>query len=355
MYSRLRISILLAVILALAPPVFALSIYDVIQLSQKKYSDKEIIALMEATDSFFELKAEDITRLKSLGVSEKVIREMFKRVPPESEPGYEDAIQEQSGLEQTTPEPPPEYGALETEEEAEPDHNHEHTTGVAPSTRQVEQPRQMKPSLQAARGLRISSGSISEEGSGHHVHKAITLGGIRLFILRDEGTHASIAARAAETVQRLDKAASLGEGSFFAAHSGKSDAIYFRSTSPGKDTLIVSVTVGDARACQKRSGRVVTPDLLAQYWADLLNDYWDIVLFGKPPSRLVNLHEGDALQELYQLAQASNLNGDQGFESAIRQMPRSLQQHLERLASVIPADYGKGGTPHHHEGEEEEQ
>src|SRR3990172_4221136 len=124
MYSRLRISILLAVILALAPPVFALSIYDVIQLSQKKYSDKEIIALMEATDSFFELKAEDITRLKSLGVSEKVIREMLKRVPPESEPGYEDAIQEQSGLEQTTPEPPPEYGALETEEEAEPDHNH---------------------------------------------------------------------------------------------------------------------------------------------------------------------------------------------------------------------------------------
>jgi len=93
----------------------------------------------------FELKAEDVTRLKSLGVSEKVIREMLKRVPPESESAKEKTTQEQSGLEQTTPEPAPESPELESghPEPKGAEHSHERSGDVNSSTPPVQQPKVM--------------------------------------------------------------------------------------------------------------------------------------------------------------------------------------------------------------------
>ncbi len=70
--------------LFLCSQAFALTIYDVLQLSGKEYSDDDIIALIQATNSAFELKAEDIPRLMELGVSETVIQTMLKAVPEET-------------------------------------------------------------------------------------------------------------------------------------------------------------------------------------------------------------------------------------------------------------------------------
>ena len=73
----------LALVLALtvATPAAALSIVDIIQLSQNDYSEAEIIKLIEVTESAFELEAADLPRLKGLGVHEAVIRVMLERVP----------------------------------------------------------------------------------------------------------------------------------------------------------------------------------------------------------------------------------------------------------------------------------
>ncbi len=70
--------------LAMATPAGALSIVDIVQLSQNSYSEEAIIKLIEVTSSAFELAAEDVPRLKELGVSEAVIRVMLERVPAES-------------------------------------------------------------------------------------------------------------------------------------------------------------------------------------------------------------------------------------------------------------------------------
>jgi len=59
----------------------ALSVYDVIQLSQKNYSDQNIVALIQDTGSAFKLEAKDVVRLKELGLSEPVIRTMLKAIP----------------------------------------------------------------------------------------------------------------------------------------------------------------------------------------------------------------------------------------------------------------------------------
>ena len=73
----------LALVMALTLPIpaAALSIVDIIQLSQNDYSEEEIIKLIEVTESAFELEAADLPRLKNLGVHEAVIRVMLKRVP----------------------------------------------------------------------------------------------------------------------------------------------------------------------------------------------------------------------------------------------------------------------------------
>ena len=70
--------------LAMATPVSALSIVDIVQLSQNSYSEEAIIKLIEVTSSAFELEAKDVPRLKELGVSEAVIRVMLERVPAAS-------------------------------------------------------------------------------------------------------------------------------------------------------------------------------------------------------------------------------------------------------------------------------
>ncbi len=74
-------AIALVVTLAMATPASALSIVDIVQLSQNSYSEEAIIKLIEVTSSAFELEAEDLPRLKELGVSEAVIRVMLERVP----------------------------------------------------------------------------------------------------------------------------------------------------------------------------------------------------------------------------------------------------------------------------------
>jgi len=67
-----------ALTLTVCGQVYALTVYDVIQLSSKDYSSQDIVALIAATDSRFALKAEDIPRLMDLGVSETVIQVMLK-------------------------------------------------------------------------------------------------------------------------------------------------------------------------------------------------------------------------------------------------------------------------------------
>ena len=83
-----RLIVAFVLMLAVSAQATAITVYDVIQLSKKSYSDQDIIALIEATDSAFELKADDIVRLVELGVNEPVIQAMLKAVPAEPPVGH---------------------------------------------------------------------------------------------------------------------------------------------------------------------------------------------------------------------------------------------------------------------------
>ena len=103
--------------------------------------------------------------------------------------------------------------------------------------------------------------------------------------------------------------------------------------------LIVAVSHSDANAYDVRSERRVTTDLLAIYWSALLNDYWTIAFQRQPPERLRHLHRGEALMLLY--AVVRNIPDDEEFSliRGAKQLPRSVQTHLERLALAVPDDF----------------
>jgi hypothetical protein len=75
--------VFLAALLAAPVAARAVSIYDVIQLSRKGYSGREIVGILEATNSAFDLSADDVVRLKQLGVEEVVVQKMLALTPPE--------------------------------------------------------------------------------------------------------------------------------------------------------------------------------------------------------------------------------------------------------------------------------
>ncbi len=302
--------------MVLCGQAFALTIYDVIQLSDKNYSDDDIIALLQATNSAFEIKAEDIPRLMELGVSETVIQAMLKAVP------------EQIDANPAATSPAAAPGAAISPIEPAPSSSAPTNTAtvfIAPS--------------QTIAGGSLDFAPFREPGAGRHHHSAVNLAGVRLLILRDEGSFSSVATRADAVVRRLEQASLAGAGAFHPDHAAGSHSVMFYGRNTYRPMMILKISHGDADAYQRRSGRAVSPALLAAYWSDLLSDYWSIAMNGTTPTRLSDLHEGEALQALHEQWKTSRETETARLADAARLLPSQERQHLLRLATTVPHDF----------------
>jgi len=283
----------------------ALTVYDVIQLSSKNYADDDILALIQATGSAFELKAGDITQLMEVGVSEKVIQAMLRASPGEAT----------TGPTETSAGSPPDTGS----------HTESHIAADIAGGRFAYEP-------------------FSESGVGRHHHSVVTLAGVKLLVLRDEGAFSSVAARADAVVSRLARVALEGQGTFRPDHSPGGNSVVFYGKSNQRPVVVLSVTSEDATAYQRRSGRAVKPALLAAYWSDLLSDYWSVVVDKTAPVRLAGLHEGEALDALLvQWGKTSETEEARLLDAALL-LPRQTQQHLLQLATTVPHDFSVSHT-----------
>ena len=341
-------------VLVVAWPVLGITIFDTIQLSRQGYSDQEIIDLIEATNSIFELEADDLPRLKRLGVSEAVIRVMLARVPTEPEGGEAEArppeldTSRESVLERPEPwDPEP-----TDDDHADQEHPGREIDSAAriettlPESRRATEPTSRvrvedhwtleREPWALAELLSFSIAPYHEDRSGGHDHLVVRLDRIELLILRDEGRYRSIDARASQVTEQLEAALAAGDGGFFAVPIKAAFEVEFRPASAQPALSVVVANASDAAAYQSRSGRTVSPELLATYWADLLSDFWSIV-FGRTPGRLRGVHVGETLGVLHQALWSSG--GEAGLWGAAELMPSSEQHHLERLAAAIPVDF----------------
>ena len=299
-----RIILLLVLLCAPVSPAMAMNTYDVVQLSRGGYSDDEIVVIIEATESVFELTSEDIVGLENLGISPQVIKAMMKRT-----------------------------GSTD-QHDAGPTIDPLRSTPPATASRSDTYP---EPTAAVLAPFSISF--IREEGSGEHQHFTVNLYGAQLLVLRDEGRYRSMEDRARAVARRLDEARRLPQGEFRPTHINGEDIVVYRDDTGTLEVSIIAVSGSDAIAYDVRSERRVTTDLLAMYWSALLNDYWTIAFQRQPPERLRRLHRGEALMLLY--AVIRNTPDDEEFSliRGVQQLPQSVRTHLERLALAVPDDF----------------
>ncbi len=315
MAGMIRYTILLLAI-GYAGLAWTVSIYDVIELSRSDFSDEEVVDIIRSTRSAFELTAEDIPRLKNLGVSEAIIRAMLMAPLAEST---------ESGPFLNDP--------GEHEQVPHMDSTVKNDIVIIPAT--SERSSHDSPVLISRR---FSVKLVAEEAAGGHLHAYVTLNGLPILILRDEGGFQSVERRGETVASNLEKAMGIGDGHFRVQHEkGKKLVIY--QGADLREVPIITINRRDVRAYDVRSERRLNSDILAAYWAALLNDYWAIALLHRAPSRLVNLHRGDALMLLFELVNQPESAEQTDLGAAVQQLPGTIQRHLERLARAVPDDF----------------
>jgi len=282
-FPAIVVLVLLAVLLPAS--LAAISVFDVILLSQGRYSDAEIIRLIQTTDSRFVLSAEDTVRLREAGVTENVIREMLSRPAPrrESEPPVSDGA-----VLRSRPEP-------------------------------------------------LFSGSPYPEGIGdRRGNAAVTLAGIEVLIVRDGAGFSSPLARARAVAQLLDTLPASGR---FAARSAGRDSKVIFESSDGSAREVVRVTAADVAAYRAGSNRQVSSETLSSFWTALLNDYWAVAVTGRPPRSLADSRERQALARL---SRAIRLPAGTRDAAAVRAGFDSLgpadRELLRNLPAAVPED-----------------
>lgn len=338
----LRVGIILvALTVGFARAAPALTIFDIIQLTESGYDDGQIVALIEATNSVFDLEAADLVRLKDLGIGETVIRSMVMRMPPrplepsEERPASAEPLSQASGARLIAGQRPQSLASVARSgtvgSPAAP-----RAERAAPGLRE---PTLGAPSGPIRRGVAFTTVTVQEEDAGDHTHVAVAFSGLQLLILREEGRYPSIGARATAVAGQLRAAWAAGDGEFRRGLVEGTEAVIFHSALDGQDIVVVAATAGDAYAYEIRSGRHVTPELLARYWTDLLSDYWAVIARGSPPTRLLGIHEGEALGVFYHALHSAPGPGDQTIDAAADLLPSSVRHHLARLAATVPGEY----------------
>jgi hypothetical protein len=292
----------LILLLALLPAsLAAISVFDVIRLSQEQYADAEIIRLIQTTDSRFVLSAEDTVRLRRAGVTEGVIREMLSRPAPERES-----------------EPAASEGA------ASPSHAPASIRSSGGDARRGRRPEPL-----------FAGAPYRERSADPRAHAAVTLGGIEVLIVRDEASFSSPLVRARAVAQTLNGLAARASGRFAARAAGQDSRVFFEA-SDGATTDVIAVTPADVAAYRAGGRQQVSAGTLASFWAALLNDYWSIAVAGRPPRYLVDSRDGMALEELSRAVRLPA--GAAAVSAALDSLGRTDREHLRRLPLAVPEE-----------------
>ena len=315
--------ILFALLLVAPSSSWAISLDDVVRLSQKGYSDELIIELIDDTGARFQLDADGLVTLKEAGVSERVIQALIQATA-------------------TDPSDPIGTGDSEvTETEthgAESSGGHGHAPTVTPTAHRS-----------TLRGGPFSSHPFEESNMGHggsHQHYVLAVRGLSILILRSETGYRTIAERAGEVTLLLNHVMNEQRSGLFFASGEPEPAVWFRATATDPPLRILNVGRGDVIAYQRRSVGAVSKDRLAAYWAALLNDYSQLLIHRRAPRELVELHLGEALSHVYQKLSSpdeeetkSSLDRTARVLRALDHLTAEDKEHLVELATRVPAEF----------------
>lgn len=327
----------LSLLLVVAPPAAAVSLFDVVQLTKAGYSDDQIIDVVRKTESRFYIDADTIITLKKEGVSEKLLRTLLELRSDESppiSPADRDRNNEswRNGATRSS--------APADERPASPPATHERhdasdATDQMPTDRVLEQ---------TAADHALFTVIEFDEGptaSSHakHLHHALAIDGVPLLVLRSESGHATVALRAGEIAESLNTVATV-PGRFRAITSPTAAVVY--ETEEGNVRQVLAVTRGDVVAYQRRSLGSVTPGRLAAWWAALLNDFTSVLVRGEAAHQLPLLRAGAPLDSIQKALGQDSERATTRSRSIARALDSLSAEERERLVALItsvPAEF----------------
>lgn len=320
--------IVVVILLAFAvPAAWAISLYDIIQLTKKGYRDDQIVAIIEATGSRFEVDSETIVTLKQEGVREKVIQAVIAASdgpPARDQEGQQAPRAANDDRWRTQPAP---------ERDTDTDHAAPHDERTARRELTV-----TSAAPAATSRISFSAFPFEETGAGHHQHYVIGLGDIPIIVLRSEAGFPTVGDRAHATAEALNRAATEGL-SLTALHHG-----VVARTAAGATSEVLKVGRGDVIALQRRSAGRVVAERVASYWAAILSDYMDVAS-GREPRRLTAFGI-ESVQALYrELVRGSQQSSPSGpvspdrIAAAIDRLPGDDRQALIELAGYVPTQF----------------
>lgn len=335
------IALVAILLLALTRPATAVSLYDVIQLSKSGFTDEDVIEVIRATGSRFQLDADSIVTLKKEGVSEDVIQAMLKagsRVRADRDPEYSNAANrsnnEDSSWRTRADDRPSEVAAREQ------------TIPPARDEHSARSPQALAADASSDRAGPFSSAPFAEtqtpgRHSQPHEHIMVTLHDLPLMVVRDEADYASVAARADAIAKTLNGIAIDETGRFRTTReAGQWRIVYERGQAR---TNVIRITQGDTIAYQRRSVGSVSAGRLSEYWAALLNDYTRAFLLRAQPAQIAALHIGSSIQALYEASATESGT----LAKALDHLSSEDKDHLVELAMRVPAEFRetKEGRP----------
>lgn len=318
-----RVTFIALFLVFTVPAIWAISLYDIIQLTKKGYRDDQIIAMIDATGSRFETDADTLLTLKREGVHEKVIQAIIAASdgPPAAQP----PASSNDPSWRTAPVQPAEQPG-----ESRP---HEH---AADATRSGSAGAMVAPSrVRTNAPLMFSALAFEEAAAGHHQHYALALGDVPVIILRDEAGFPTVGERAQAAADVLNRAAA-GTSTLFASRGA-----LFAQMPNGAAAQVLKIEHADVIGLQRRSVGRIASDRVGAYWAALLGDYVDLAS-GREPRRLVS-HGISGVQMLYRelspVSDGSATISSDALRAAIDRLPGDDREALIDLAGYIPAKF----------------
>ncbi len=293
----------------------AITVYDVIQLSNKAYSNEDIISLIKDTNSAFQLKADDVARLLEVGISEPVIQAMLEAKPPTKE--------DKNKTTEIT--------------------RNKSSASIKTADNNIKKPagKSITPFNTLISWTDFRSVPSKQKAHKGKQYQAITYSGIPLFFIKDKARYKSIAERGKSVANQLDKITGT-KGVFTASQNGIHDTIAFVADGSHQEITIIEVTSRDAKTYQPaKNGKRITAERLITYWSYLLTDYWMLAFNNQPPKQLTMLDQGKALTSLYKTLNPAIKNSSVRLARAYQGLQKEDKKRLSQLASSIPDQFIK--------------
>ena len=193
-----------------------------------------------------------------------------------------------------------------------------------------------------APGRHFRAHDIAEPGAGHHHHAVVTVNGLALLVIRDEGAYKTPRDRAESVARALEESLHQGDRIFVADADAERPGVYVVSHHCAYPRLLLRVTRADAAAYSRRSGRAVSQEILAEWWTALLKDFIAVLFIDQAPQVVTSTHAGQALLEIRsRLSQLDGSSGsaDERVQRVTAALPLEVRELLRSLAFSVPDEF----------------